>query len=289
MPDKFQATWVSHSSLAEFVRCPRAYYLKNVYKDPKTNHKVQVVTPALTLGSSVHEVLESLSVIPTKNRFDESLIAKFEKIWSKVADKKGGFYDIAKANEYFERGRLMLTSVAKNPGPLANLSVKISEELPQYWLSEDDNIILCGKVDWLEYLPDSDTVHIIDFKTGNKRQDENSLQLPIYYLLVRNTQKRGVDKASYWYLAGENENNLEEKELPDLEAAHNQVYALAKKVKLAKQLKVFKCPNGDDGCFACQPFEKILKGEAEYVGVGNYNQDLYVIPSLTSKEESVII
>ncbi|QQS44706.1 PD-(D/E)XK nuclease family protein [Candidatus Roizmanbacteria bacterium] len=96
---------------------------------------------------------------------------------------------------------------------MARKAVKIKEDLPHYWLSEEDNIILCGKIDWLEYLPETDSVHIIDFKTSKYDEDGDSLQLPIYYLLVTNTQKREVSKASYWYL--ERNDDLTEKELPD--------------------------------------------------------------------------
>ena len=81
--DKYTATWASHTTINDFLRCPRAYYLKAMYKDPKTNHKIKLMSPALALGQAVHEVLESLSVLPKQSRFSESLIAKFE--------KEGGF------------------------------------------------------------------------------------------------------------------------------------------------------------------------------------------------------
>ena len=35
--DKYTAVWVSHSSMGDFLKCPRAYFLHNVYKDPKTD------------------------------------------------------------------------------------------------------------------------------------------------------------------------------------------------------------------------------------------------------------
>ncbi len=54
MPDKYTATWVSHSSMGDFIKCPRAYYLKNMYKNPKTGKKIGIVSPALSLGSAVH-------------------------------------------------------------------------------------------------------------------------------------------------------------------------------------------------------------------------------------------
>ena len=289
MPDKYSAVWVSHSSMSDFLKCPRAYYLKNVYKDPKTGHKVQVTSPSLSLGQAVHEVIESLSVLPTKDRFKESLIAKFERAWKKVSGKRGGFTDPDAEIKFKKRGEEMLRRVMRNPGPVANLAIKIQEDLPHYWLSEKDAILLCGKVDWLEYLPDSDSVHIIDFKTSKAEEDGNSLQLPIYHLLVHNTQQRKVSHASYWYL--ELNDELTPKELPDLELAHQQVLEIAKKIKLQRQLQHFECPQGSDGCFHCRPFEKILRGEGELVGVNDYKQDVYILTQAreVGEAESVIL
>ena len=56
--DSFTAVWVSHSSIGDYLKCPRAYYLKNIYKDPKNKKKIGIVNPALSLGSAVHEVVE---------------------------------------------------------------------------------------------------------------------------------------------------------------------------------------------------------------------------------------
>ena len=274
--DKYSATWVSHTSMGDFLKCPRSYFLKNVYKDPQTGHKVQIMSPALALGQVVHDVLESLSIIPTDKRFSESLLEKFEKSWKKVSGKKGGFTSLEVEEKYKQRGREMLRKVMENPGPLKRLAVKIKQDLPHYWLSEEDNIILCGKIDWLEYLPEKDAVHIIDFKTSKREESANSLQLPIYHLLVHHCQHRKVDGASYWYL--EFNDQLAEKELPDLIEAEQQIYQIAKKVKLARQLRVFKCPEGEAGCRYCRPMEQILAGKAELVGVNNYNQDIYILP-----------
>lgn len=273
--DKYTATWVSHSSINDFLRCPRAYYLNNVYKDPKTGHKISITSPAMSLGSAVHEVLEGLSNLPTAVRFKDSLINKFEAAWKKFSGKKGGFLTLEQEVEYQQRGEEMIRNVSKNPGPLTKLSVKINQDLPHYWLSPEENIILCGKIDWLEYFPDDDTVGIVDFKTGKNREEDASLQLPIYSLLVHNCQKRRAKNARYWYLAAGSE--LVEKELPNLEEAHEKILTIAKKIKLARKLEQFKCPSGEGGCFACRPFEAILKGEAEFVGLNNYGQDLYLV------------
>lgn len=275
MPDKFAATWVSHTSITDFLTCQRAYYLKNVYKDPKTGHKFQLTSPPLALGSAVHEVIESLSQLPTERRFEVPLLQKFDIAWKKISGKRGGFWDSETEQQYKRVGEEMLKMVQENPGPVARKAVKIKSNLPQYWLSEEDNIILCGKIDWLEYLPESDSVHIIDFKTSKTSENETSLQLPIYLLLVHNTQWRAVSGASYWYLRLSKE--LDEKTLPDLDEAHEQILQVAKQIKTARKLERFKCPNGDEGCWACRPLELVISGQAELVGTNTYNQDVYIL------------
>ena len=283
--DKYTATWVSHSSIGDFLKCPRSYYLKNIYKDPKTNRKFQIINPYLALGQAVHEVVESLSVLPTKTRFIEPLLPKFEKAWEKVTLRKGGFFDPDTEYKFKSRGLAMLKRINDNPGPLANLAVKIDMDLPHYWLSEDDNIILCGKIDWLEYLPETDSVHIIDFKTSKNEEDSASLQLPIYHLLVHHCQKRTVSQASYWYL--EISDQLTPKELPPLEEAQANVLKIAKQIKLARQLNHLKCPT--DGCRACIPMEAVLRGEAEHVGVNDFGQDLYILTKQNDSSDGTIL
>ncbi len=289
MPDKYSAVWVSHSSIADFLKCPRAYYLNNVYRHPKTGHKIQLMKPALALGGAVHQVLESLSVLPTEERLRESLLTRLDRIWQKVAGRRGGFVSREQEDRYRRRGKAMLQRVMIHPGPLTNKAIKIQQDLPQYWLSEPDNIILCGKIDWLEYLPATDGVHIIDFKTGQSEERQDSLQLPIYHLLVANTQGRRVSQASYWYLNLNDEPTA--KPLPDLETAHAQVLAIAKQIKLARQLERFKCPQGEGGCAYCQSLEKIVNDQAEYVGENEYRQDVYVLPldESTPGSESIIL
>jgi len=285
MPDKFTATWVSHSSINDFLQCPRAYYLKNVYKDPDTGHKITLASPSLSLGQAVHSVLESLSNLSKDHRFDTPLPVKFDEEWEKVSGKKGGFFGKDDEYRYKARGIEMLGKVFKNPGPIANLSVKMNVDLPYYYLSEEQNIILCGKIDWLEYIAETDSVHIIDFKTGKKKENSESLQLPIYCLLAHNCQKRKVAKASYWYL--ETDTSPTEIALSDLDEAHKKVLEIAEKIKLARQLNKFSCPH--DGCFACRPFEKILDGHAEKVGVGQYGRDIYVLKAEDEVQKDSVI
>lgn len=276
MPDKYTATWLSHSSISTFKHCPRAYYLNNVYKDPRTGHKIALTSPPLALGSAVHEVLESLSVLPTDKRFQISLIERFQTAWQKVTGEKGGFTSPKSEATYKERGEEMLRRVMAHPGPLTSLAVKLKLDLPYYWLSEEDNLILCGKIDWLEYLKDDNAVRILDFKTGKREESSDSLQLPIYYLLAHNCQTREVVGARYWYLALEDAPR--ELPLPDPEKAKVMLLKVGKEMKLARSLERFKCKEGEGGCRYCQPYEKILRGDAKFVGLDNYRQDVYILP-----------
>lgn len=284
--DKYSAVWVSHSSISDWLSCPRAYFLKNVYKNPQTHKKMAIVSPPLSLGQAVHEVIESLSVLSVDRRFAEPLLAKFNQAWEKVKGKKGGFLSEAEETKYKERGKEMLLRVERNPGPLKNLAVKIQMALPYYWLSENDNIILCGKIDWLEYLPaqaglKNDSVNIIDFKTGRNEEKADSLQLPIYYLLVNHTQARPVKKVSYWYI--DRDSQPVEQKLKNLDKAEEKILKIAKAMKLARQLKRFKCPQ--NGCRYCLPLERILLGEGELVGIDEMDREIYIAPSAKQGEK----
>ena len=181
----------------------------------------------------------------------------------------------------------MLRRVMAHPGPLEEKAVKIKADLPYYWISEEDNLILCGKLDWLEYLEAEDAVNIIDFKTGVGEEKVDSLQLPIYYLLAHNCQSHEVKGASYWYI---NRDDLPTpKKLPDLEKSKELVMKIGKEIKLARSLERFKCPAGESGCKHCQPFEKIIRGEALFVGTGDYGADVYMLPDSPHSAASEIL
>ncbi|OGZ63848.1 MAG: hypothetical protein A3A98_00990 [Candidatus Staskawiczbacteria bacterium RIFCSPLOWO2_01_FULL_40_39] len=276
--DKYSALWVSHSSIGDFIKCPRAYYLHNIYRT-KDNRKINTVSPALSLGIAVHDTLENLANFKTEIRFNVPLEVAFEENWKKVSGKLGGFKSETEEAEAKERARNMVLRVQKNPGPLAKLTVKLrphaNDMPPNFYLSEADNIILNGKIDWLEYVPENDSIRVIDFKTGKNEESPDSLQLPIYALLLHNLQKRKVSGAAYWYL--DKDDKPKDVALPEIDPAKERVLAIAKKIKEAKERGVFECSRKTYGCFACTPFEKIIKGEAEFVGIGGYNQELYLI------------
>jgi ATP-dependent helicase/DNAse subunit B len=167
----------------------------------------------------------------------------------------------------------MIKRAETNPEIFLEKTIKIKEDLPWFWLDEGEEIILCGKIDWIKYVEETDSVEIIDFKTGKNKEDEGSLQLPIYLLLMKNCQKRKTTGAYYWYL--QTDEKLTPKELPDEKEAYEQILKIAKEIKKARAEGNFECTNKN--CRNCKQFEKILNGEAKFVGVGPYNQDLYLV------------
>lgn len=268
--------WISHSSIKDFLSCPRAYFLHHVYKDSHTGNKITIINPSLALGQVVHEVLESLAFIKSEDRFKESLLPKFYTTWGKITGELGGFKTDEEESAYKKRGHAMIQRVMDYPGLLLNKTLRLkspdpSFPLPRYFISAEENIILCGKVDWLEHIPEDDSVHIIDFKTGVKNEDPNSLQMPIYSLLVKNCQKRNIKKASYWYL--EKDNEATELALPDFDEAHTEIFAIGMQIKELKKSGRYICSR--NGCFACKPLEAIINKQAKFVGANDY-QDIYI-------------
>lgn len=277
--DKYEAVWLSYSSISDFLICPRLYYYANMYKNPKSGRKITIMKAPLALGQAVHSVIEALSDLPADKRFEISLLDRLNKAWPSISGKMGGFSSAAQEKEYKDRAIAMLNRITDHPGPLARKAVKLknAKPIPNYWLSEEENLILCGKVDWLEYLEDEDAVHVIDFKTGKQREKGDSLQLPIYLLLTQNTQNREVAKMSYWYISQDNEPHAVD--MPDAEAAHEAVMKVGMRIKLARQLKHFKCGIDEkEGCSACNPYEAIVKGRGEFVGVGELDKEVYILP-----------
>jgi hypothetical protein len=165
------------------------------------------------------------------------------------------------------------------------------------YLSEKENIILCGLVDWVEYLEENNLLRVIDFKTGLKDEKDDSMQLPIYKVLVESLQKRPVDSGAYWYL--DRDKFYKVKEIPDedVELVKEKLLEIGKQIKKKKTAKTpkevesnFKCKYSEngEGCKYCREVEMIYQFDkgllstdnaplVKYLGVGEYKQDLYFV------------
>ncbi|MBI5449465.1 PD-(D/E)XK nuclease family protein [Candidatus Gottesmanbacteria bacterium] len=262
--------------MGDYLRCPRSYYLRNVYRDQRNNHRMTLMQPALALGQVVHEVIEALSILPVEERLNRPLLDEFDNIWLQISGEKGGFADLEEEKIYKDRGRSMMARVQAHPGPIGRKATKIRDPLPNFLLSEEDNIILCGKIDWLEYDEITDSIYVLDFKTGKMDERPDSLQLPIYYLLASACQKRPVIGLRYWYI--DRDDNPVDMPLPDKVEGKNRILEVARSIALARKLDRFLC-RSKDGCSACRPMEAIIAGKGKFVGESEFHQDIYILPS----------
>lgn len=254
--------WISYSGLSDFEKCPRLYYLKNLYTTPVTGRKIQVADPHLTLGNVIHRVTEEVAVLPLEKRGAVPLKSRFDRIWDFFSGKKGGFQNSGQENEFYERGIKMIEKLQDSEILFKECQAP-SENFPKVRLFRDQDLVLVGNFDWVEILPEG-TFHIIDFKTGKKEEEKDSLQLPIYLILGAYNLPKPVEKTSYWYLEMADRPSEVKLETPQFYVPVIQQKAL--EIKRAIDNNALNCLS-QGNCKLCQPYEKILAGEAEYVGL----------------------
>ncbi len=271
--------WISHSALSSFSRCPRQYYLEYLYRNPDTGRRIQIINPYLSLGSAVHETIEGLIDVPINKRKNISLTERFSKIFENYSGLEGGFISSKKEEEFKERGVRMVERVEKSSF-LENPSTGLDVDFPSINLIGDD-IKLVGSIDWVEILPNGGA-HIIDFKTGNSKESNDSLQLPIYFILAKNNLSRKVEKVSYWYL--EHDNHPSSREINDLDSYIEILKEKAKEIKESIDKNDFPC-SYPGRCFSCGDYNKIFQGEADLVSVNNnHKKDVFCV----FKEKEVV-
>lgn len=263
MLQKQKTLWISYSGISDFEKCPRLYYLKNLYTTPVSGRKIQVADPYLTLGSSVHRVTEEIAVLPPDKRKIIPLKARFDRIWDFFGGRKGGFENLVREKEFYSRGLKMIEKL-QNAEFLFRECYQPKEDFPKVKLFSDRNIVLVGNFDWVEVLPEG-KLHIIDFKTGKKEEDKDSLQLPIYLILGTYNLERPIAKTSYWYLEINDSPTEIKLEPPQFYVTILQQKAL--KIQKAIEENALTCVASPGQCKLCEPYEKIVAGQAEYVGL----------------------
>lgn len=304
--DKYKAIWMSHSSINDYEKCPRLYYLHNIYKN-KNNRKINIVSPYMSLGIAVHNVIEDLKNYKSEERVKIDLLNNFEKEWEKYHGKIGGFKNKEEEDNFKNRGIDIIKKVLIDYKMLINKTIPLSsyytgDMLPNYYISEEENIILCGNLDWIEYVPaqkegSRGVLSVIDFKTGKNEEKINSIQLPIYKLILENLQSKWkVNNGKYWYFESGivTERVLDQRLLEEVKSkiiklgieirdkkytwANNARFGKAGWVEKENMEENFKCLSASDLC-DCKKYEKIITGDplAEYVGVDMYGKDAYFI------------
>ncbi len=264
--------WISYSAISSYARCPHLYYLEYEYRNPKTGNRIQITNPYLSLGSAVHETIEGLLIVPVKERKKVDLKKRFADIFDSYRGLKGGFLSRKKEDNFYQRGLEMMERVEKSSF-LSKPSINTIGKFPTFDLIGDD-VKLVGNVDWIESLPGGGA-HIIDFKTGNSKENNGSLQLPIYTILAKNNLKENVERVSYWYLQHDDEPKAQE--IGNLDSHITTLKEKAATIKNAIEENYFPCSYAER-CFSCSDYERIFNGEAEIVETGNnHKKDVFCL------------
>jgi len=91
-PKKYikDALWLSYTALKDFLKCPRAYYLKNRYRNIETGNRLQIASAPMTLGSLVHDAIKWYLQTNRVASLDD-VIKKFRNHWL-IRVRKGGLF-----------------------------------------------------------------------------------------------------------------------------------------------------------------------------------------------------
>lgn len=204
--------------LSVFGQCPKRFhfeYLDPIYSRMKNELKrlPHNIFNFHTLGKAVHNAITLFYHSPqeyrTKKQLKEHLKETWrsEMMWNKKPPlgKWGGFASLEEEREIYSQALLMLKKFFK----MAETELEI-EYLPtkNFKRSIEDyqnlitplsgNFDISGKFDLITRNDDG-SLHIIDFKTG-KKEDDDHFQLRFYKLLAEENFQKPVKKASFYFL-----------------------------------------------------------------------------------------
>ena len=265
--------YISYTGLSDFLKCPRSYYLKNIYRDPKQNFRLQIINPHLVLGGTVHDTIKWF--LETGGGVTkEQLEKKFRNLWLKFRGKRGGFKTLEDEASFGNRGLKMLDNFFKNALILGKAMPFLS--FPKYNLTE--NLILMGNMDFVGLLPDG-TLHVIDFKTG-ANDEESALQLYIYAILSESNYGKKVSRASFWYL--DRDDAPRDIVLDPLDGQLEWLKQKGLELKKAIENNVWVCIKEKDGfCRDCRDYQAVLDGKGEFLFSDyRYKKEIYYLPQI---------
>ncbi len=127
-----------------------------------------------------------------------------------------------------------------------------------------EKIIFIGKLDFLGELPDN-TLHVLDFKTGTKEEDD-SIQLHSYAILAESNLQKTVSKISYWYL---DKDSLPKEAvldpLPDkLEWLRDKALQIQEAIKKDHWICIKEDLSEGGLCNDCKNYQAVIDGKGEF-------------------------
>lgn len=183
-----KAPGISPSRAADFQQCPYMFRLRVVDRIPEP------ASPAATLGTLVHSVLEDLYDLPAGERTPGAATAMVEPLWRAMVKKDPELAelhaDAAAESVWLDdaRSRVERYFTLENP---QRLEPAAREEFVQWQL--DDGPLLRGVIDRVDVAPDG-SIRIIDYKSGKTPLPQYgqaaNFQMRFYALLVERLRGR---------------------------------------------------------------------------------------------------
>lgn len=263
--------WVSYSSISDYLKCPKLYYLKNIYKNPGTGYKIQIARPPTTLGDIVHKTITCIIEKQMQGKADD-IKEYYKRLWQVQAGERGGFRNLDEEKDYKLRGWEMIDRFCKNWDLSAHKPIILN--FPKTKIFKDAYLV--GNVDWLEDTGDS--LFIMDFKTGKNDETADSLQLPIYTMLVQPRFNKPVTKWAYWYLRDDQPVYVPLKPLAEAIKVVKETASQMLNYRNSHNLTNIKCPEPHAPQADCNQIEQIVLGNARFLyQYHDYKKDVYIL------------
>lgn len=189
---------LSPSRANDFEQCPLMFRLRVVDQIPEDP------SPAATLGTLVHEVLERLYDAPAPERTEEAAFALLDAGWAAMvaADPTLSHLHVDAAAERAwladARSRVETYFTLENP---QRLEPAAREEFVEWQLP--DGPLLRGVIDRVDVAPDG-SIRVVDYKTGKtpaaQYGSQAKFQMRFYALLVERLRGRMPDVLQLLYL-----------------------------------------------------------------------------------------
>ena len=269
-PTKFikNPIFISYTSLSDFLKCPNAYYLKNIYRNPKSGNRIQIASPYLSMGSTVHDSIKWFLQMQGQIMPDQ-LEKKFRNFWLKYRGKRGGFESDTQEGDFGRRGLKMIDNFFQNAKKLEKITHQV--DFPKLQLFED--VILIGNFDFVGEKEDG-TLTVCDFKTG-ANDEKDPIQLYVYAILAEANLGKEVSSASFWYL--DRDDGPREIVLDPLEPKLEWLIEKGKELKKAVGDANWICIK-PDSCRDCQVYKAVINGEGEFQFTDErYKKDVYFL------------
>lgn len=179
---------LSPSRAGDFRQCPLMFRLRVVDKVPEPP------SPAATLGTLVHQVLEDLYDLPAAGRTEEAALAMLAPAWAQMlakdAELAGLHESDAALGRWLDDGRARLRTYFALENP-QRLEPAAREEFVEWQLP--DGPLLRGVIDRVDVAPDG-SIRVIDYKTGKtplpQYGTQAKFQMRFYALLVERLRGR---------------------------------------------------------------------------------------------------